>query len=220
MTSELFQSLMETDQNVFLYLNGLYTDFGDYFMSTFSGKIIWVPMYASVLYVLLKNANWKETLCCLIAIALTITFADQMCATVIRPVVARLRPCSPDNPISELVHLVNGKRSGSFSFPSCHASNSFGLAFMLMYLFRNRRLTLFIMLWAVVNSYSRIYLGVHYPTDLLAGAIIGAVGATLMYFLLRQLTGIKRVSDKQASVIIYTGLLTILGISVYALIYG
>lgn len=53
-------------------------------------------MYASVLYVLLKNANWKETLCCLIAIALTITFADQMCATVIRPVVARLRPCSPD----------------------------------------------------------------------------------------------------------------------------
>ncbi|MCP3895199.1 MULTISPECIES: phosphatase PAP2 family protein [Bacteroides] len=220
MTSELFQSLMETDQSVFLYLNGLYTDFGDYFMSTFSGKIIWVPMYASVLYVLLKNANWKETLCCLIAIALTITFADQMCATVIRPVVARLRPCSPDNPISELVHLVNGKRSGSFSFPSCHASNSFGLAFMLMYLFRNRRLTLFIMLWAVVNSYSRIYLGVHYPTDLLAGAIIGAVGATLMYFLLRQLTGIKRVSDKQASVIIYTGLLTILGISVYALIYG
>ncbi|MEG1403770.1 phosphatase PAP2 family protein [Bacteroides sp.] len=220
MTSELFQSLMETDQNVFLYLNGLYTDFGDYFMSTFSGKIIWVPMYASVLYVLLKNANWKETLCCLIAIALTITFADQMCATVIRPVVARLRPCSPDNPISELVHLVNGKRSGSFSFPSCHASNSFGLAFMLMYLFRNRRLTLFIMLWAVVNSYSRIYLGVHYPTDLLAGASIGAVGATLMYFLLRQLTGIKRVSDKQASVIIYTGLLTILGISVYALIYG
>ncbi|MEG0455564.1 MAG: phosphatase PAP2 family protein, partial [Bacteroides sp.] len=192
MTSELFQSLMETDQSVFLYLNGLYTDFGDYFMSTFSGKIIWVPMYASVLYVLLKNANWKETLCCLIAIALTITFADQMCATVIRPVVARLRPCSPDNPISELVHLVNGKRSGSFSFPSCHASNSFGLAFMLMYLFRNRRLTLFIMLWAVVNSYSRIYLGVHYPTDLLAGAIIGAVGATLMYFLLRQLTGIKR----------------------------
>lgn len=220
MTSELFQSLMETDQNVFLYLNGLYTGFGDYFMSTFSGKIIWVPMYASVLYVLLKNANWKETLCCLIAITLTITFADQMCATVIRPVVARLRPCSPDNPISELVHLVNGKRSGSFSFPSCHASNSFGLAFMLMYLFRNRRLTLFIMLWAVVNSYSRIYLGVHYPTDLLAGAIIGAVGATLMYLLLRQLTGIKRVSDKQASVIIYTGLLTILGISVYALING
>ena len=218
MTSELFQSLMETDQTVFLYLNGLYTSFGDYFMSSFSGKVIWAPMYASVLYVLLKNADWKVALYCLIAIVLTITFADQACATFIHPAVARLRPCSPDNPISELVHLVNGKRSGSFSFPSCHAANSFGLAFMLMYLFRNRWLTAFILIWAVINSYSRIYLGVHYPTDLLAGAIVGATGATLMYLLLRKITGVRQVGNKQSAVIIYTGLLTMLGISLYAII--
>lgn len=218
MTSELFQSLMETDQTVFPYLNGLYTSFGDYFMSSFSGKVIWAPMYASVLYVLLKNADWKVALYCLIAIVLTITFADQACATFIRPAVARLRPCSPDNPISELVHLVNGKRSGSFSFPSCHAANSFGLAFMLMYLFRNRWLTAFILIWAVINSYSRIYLGVHYPTDLLAGAIVGATGATLMYLLLRKITGVRQVGNKQSAVIIYTGLLTMLGISLYAII--
>ncbi len=155
---------------------------------------------------------------CLIAIVLTITFADQACATFIRPAVARLRPCSPDNPISELVHLVNGKRSGSFSFPSCHAANSFGLAFMLMYLFRNRWLTAFILIWAVINSYSRIYLGVHYPTDLLAGAIVGATGATLMYLLLRKITGVRQVGNKQSAVIIYTGLLTMLGISLYAII--
>ena len=218
MTSELFQSLMETDQTVFLYLNGLYTSFGDYFMSSFSGKVIWAPMYASVLYVLLKNADWKVALYCLIAIVLTITFADQACATFIRPAVARLRPCSPDTPISELVHLVYGKRSGSFSFPSCHAANSFGLAFMLMYLFRNRWLTAFILIWAVINSYSRIYLGVHYPTDLLAGAIVGATGATLMYLLLRKITGVRQVGNKQSAVIIYTGLLTMLGISLYAII--
>ena len=218
MTSELFQSLMETDQTVFLYLNGLYTSFGDYFMSSFSGKVIWAPMYASVLYVLLKNADWKVALYCLIAIVLTITFADQACVTFIPPAVARLRPCSPDNPISELVHLVNGKRSGSFSFPSCHAANSFGLAFMLMYLFRNRWLTAFILIWAVINSYSRIYLGVHYPTDLLAGAIVGATGATLMYLLLRKITGVRQVGNKQSAVIIYTGLLTMLGISLYAII--
>lgn len=218
MTSELFQSLMETDQTVFLYLNGLYTSFGDYFMSSFSGKVIWAPMYASVLYVLLKNADWKVALYCLIAIVLTITFADQACATFIRPAVARLRPCSPDNPISELVHLVNGKRSGSFSFPSCHAANSFGLAFMLMYLFRNRWLTAFILIWAVINSYSRIYLGVHYPTDLLAGAIVGATGATLMYLLLRKITGVRQVGNKQSAVIIYTGLLTMLGIGLYSII--
>ena len=216
MMNEFFQGLLETDQNIFLYLNGLYTTFGDYFMSTFSRKIIWVPMYASILYVLLKNVNWKIALCCVVAIALTITFADQMCATFIRPAVARLRPCSPDNPISEFVHLVNGKRSGSFSFPSCHAANSFGLAFMLMYLFRNRWLTAFIMLWAVVNSYSRIYLGVHYPGDLLVGGIVGACGATLLYLVLRKVIGKQKINSRQSEVIIYVGLLTIVGIAVYA----
>ena len=216
MTNEIFQSILQADQELFLFLNGLYTTWGDSFMSNFSGKIIWVPMYASILYVLIKNLDWKMTLACLVAIALTITFADQMCATYIRPAIARLRPCSPDNPISELVHLVNGKRSGSFSFPSCHASNSFGLAFMVMYLFRNRWLTAFIMIWAAVNSYSRIYLGVHYPTDLLAGAIVGAVGATLFYLILRKATGMHKVGNKETQVIIYTGLLTTLAMAGYA----
>lgn len=216
MTNEFLQSLTEIDQNIFLYLNGLYTTFGDYFMSTFSGKIIWVPMYSSILYVLLKNVNWKIAICCVVAIALTITFADQMCATFIRPAVARLRPCSLENPISEFVHLINGKRSGSFSFPSCHAANSFGLAFMLFYLFRNRWLTGFMMLWAVVNSYSRIYLGVHYPGDLLVGALVGVCGATLIYFLLCKLTGQQKIANKQVEVIAYTGLVTIAGIALYA----
>ena len=87
MTYGLLQSLVEADQNLLLYLNGFHNTFGDYFMPVFTGKWIWVPMYASILYVLLKNFNWKVVLFCLIGIALTITFADQVCATVIRPIV-------------------------------------------------------------------------------------------------------------------------------------
>ena len=87
-------------------------------MSTFTGKWIWVPMYASILYVLLKNFNWKITLCCLTAIALTILFADQVCASLIRPAVERLRPSNPANPISDLVHIVNNYRGGPHS--RCH----------------------------------------------------------------------------------------------------
>ena len=111
MTYQLLQSLTEADQSLLLYLNGLHNTFGDYFMPVFTGKWIWVPMYAGILYVLLKNYNWKVTLLCLIAITLTITFADQVCATLIRPIVERPRPSNPASPIADLVHIVNGRRS-------------------------------------------------------------------------------------------------------------
>lgn len=216
----MIETLATLDQSLLLYLNGFHNAFGDYFMSTFTGKWIWVPMYVSILYVLLKNYNWKITLSCLIAIALTITFADQICATVIRPVVERIRPSNPENPISELVHIVNGKRGGRYGFPSCHASNSFGLAFFLIFLFRKRGLSLFICAWAALNCYTRIYLGVHYPGDLLAGMIVGLCGAYLMYYLLKKVSWTKGVDFHAAThtqVPIYIGLITVAGILIYAM---
>ena len=199
MTNDMIQLLVNTDQNLLLYLNGFHNAFGDYFMSTFTGKWIWVPMYASILYVLLKNFNWKITLCCLTAIALTILFADQVCA------------------ISDLVHIVNNYRGGRYGFPSCHASNSFGLAFFLVFLFRKRWLSLFILLWATLNCYTRIYLGVHYPGDLIVGAIIGCCGAAFMCYLLKKTArGASFGKVKHTEITIYVGLLTTIGILVYA----
>ncbi|WP_455590752.1 phosphatase PAP2 family protein [Bacteroides sp.] len=215
----MIETLASIDQSLLLYLNGFHNTFGDYFMSTFTSKWIWVPMYASILYILLRNYNWKVVLGCLVAIALTITFADQVCATVIRPVVERMRPSNPDNPISEWVHIVNGKRGGRYGFPSCHASNSFGLAFFLVFLFRKRWLSFFICAWAALNCYTRIYLGVHYPGDLLVGSIIGCCGAYLMYYLLRQFTkGTDFHAAKHTEATIYVGLLTTIGILIYAAI--
>lgn len=91
-------------------------------------------------------------------------------------------PSNPENPLSEMVHIVGGYRGGSYGFPSCHAANSFALASFLTLLFANRKLSLFIFAWAVLNSYSRVYLGVHYPGDLLVGAIIGTVAGLVMAF--------------------------------------
>ena len=102
--SEIVQFLSEIDTNIFLSFNGIHSPFWDYFMSSFTGKIIWVPMYATILYILLRNFHWKVVVCYVAAIALTITFADQMCSSIIRPVVARLRPANPDNPIVDMVH--------------------------------------------------------------------------------------------------------------------
>lgn len=187
-------------------------------MPVFTGKWIWVPMYASILYVLLKNFNWKVVLFCLIGIALTITFADQVCATVIRPIVERPRPSNPASPIADLVHIVNGRRGGGFGFPSCHASNSFGLAFFLVFLFRKRWLSIFICTWAAVNCYTRIYLGLHYPGDLVVGMLVGLGGAMLMYYLLTRVTKEDFRKARQTQVIIYTGLLTVIGILIYSTI--
>ena len=80
MTNELIQNLANADQSFFLYLNSFHNTFWDYFMSVFTGKFIWIPMYASILYVLIRNYHWKTVLFCLIAIALTLTFSDPICS--------------------------------------------------------------------------------------------------------------------------------------------
>ena len=171
----MLETLQQLDQQLLLTLNGLHSPYWDSFMWLFTGRFIWIPMYATILYILCKNFNVYVTLLTAVAIALTITYADQLCATWIRPAVERLRPSNLNNPLSEFVHIVNGKRGGSYGFPSCHASNSFGLAFVL-------------------NCYTRIYLGVHYPGDLLAGMFVGLSGALIFYYLLRYTLRQKKIA--------------------------
>jgi undecaprenyl-diphosphatase len=89
--------------------------------------------------------------------------------------------------ISSLLHLIDGYKGGKYGFPSCHAANSFGLAFFLVLYFKSRILSIFIMVWAVLVSYSRIYMGVHYPSDIVVGMLVGFAVSTLIYFTLRWL---------------------------------
>lgn len=215
--TDLLQPLIDLDTDLFLSVNRLHTTYFDYFMSAYSGKLVWIPMYASIFYVMLRNFSWKTLLCCVVAVALIITFADQACATWIRPYVERLRPSNLENPISEMVHIVGGRRGGRYGFPSCHAANTFGLAFYLFFLFRQRWLTLFMMAWALLTCYSRIYLGVHYPGDLLVGTLVGATGAWLIHRLFLKVSGYEpaeRVTHLHAPILV--GGLTVVGILVYA----
>ncbi len=212
----------ELDTTLLLAINGWRSAWADDFMYAFSGKVIWIPMYLSILYVIVRNFHWKVALGCVAAIGLTILFADQVGASVIRPYVERLRPSNLDNPVSEFVQIVNGKRGGRYGFPSCHAANTFGLAFFMLNLFRNRLLTCFMMLWAIVTCWSRVYLGVHYPGDLLAGMFVGLVGASLSYWLFYLYQ--KRVDCSRPSTYRYlylpvvVGLITVVGMAIMALV--
>lgn len=214
----LLQWLIELDNDILLGVNGwLQMPFFDHFMYAYSGKWVWIPMYLAIWYVMLRNFSFRVTLLCMLGLGLTITFADQLGATVIRPLVERMRPSNPENPISPFVHIVNGYRGGAFGFPSCHAANTFGLAFFIQFLFRKQWLTLFMMGWAILTCYSRMHLGVHYLGDLLAGVVIGFAGACLMYYLFRKVSKFHRSDEtKYTSAPIYVGLLTIAGITAYS----
>lgn len=213
----MFESLLELDTDLLLAINGRHCDFFDYFMYQFSGKLVWIPLYVALWYVMLRNLTLKQLLWCSLGVVLVILFADSVCSHIIRPLVERWRPSREESPIDHLVHLVNGKRGGRYGFPSCHAANTVALTTYIFFLFRRRWLTLSLLVWALITCYSRAYLGVHYPGDLLAGALVGMSGAALVYLLLVKLAG-YRTPHRAAytSVPIAVGSLTVLGILVYA----
>lgn len=190
--TDLLSMLKAADTMVFLTVNSHHNAYFDSVMWLISGKLIWVPMYASLLFVLLKNYPYKVVFAILLAIGVVILFTDSFTAQVIRPWVCRLRPSNLDNPVSGMVHVVDGYRGGAYGFPSNHASNTWGLAFFITFLFRRYKLTFFFFLWALLVCYSRMYLGVHYFGDLLIGSLLALTGASTVFYVFRKVSGNTR----------------------------
>lgn len=178
---EIILWLADLDARLLLIVNGAHSPFFDAVMWCISGRWIWVPFYIVLTYMLFRRFSWKRATLCLLTIGLIILAADQTCASLIRPEVCRLRPANLNNPLSHLVHVVNGYRGGRYGFPSCHAANTFALAMFMSLVFRNKRFTVMMFSWAIVVSYSRMYLGVHYFGDLFCGASVGSLFAVLFY---------------------------------------
>lgn len=168
------EKLIEWDRDLFLFLNGLHSPWLDQPMFILTHTQAWIPLYAVLLYFIVKEHK-KRAWIFLIGITITIVLADQITSSVLKPYFTRFRP-SRDPELQQFVHIVNGYRGGRYGFASSHAANTFGTATFLFLLFRRtKRWMVWIFLWAAFISYTRIYLGVHYPADILVGATIGAV---------------------------------------------
>lgn len=166
------------DTQLFLFLNGLNSPFWDQVMWFISGKKEWIPLYLVLLGWIIYRFRWR-TILMIPFLVLMIVLSDQI-SGFLKAGVERLRP-SRDPSISEFVHIVNNYRGGLYGFVSAHAANSFALASFTSLLFRVPWYSIAIFFWAALVSYSRIYLGVHYPGDILGGFLLGILVGTFVF---------------------------------------
>jgi len=183
----VFEILKSADKELFLFLNGMHNSFLDFVMYWASNRFIWIPFYALLLFFIIRRFG-KKTYLILLLVAGMITISDQVSSTLIKNSVQRVRPCH-DPEIKDKVHLVYGICGGRYGYFSSHASNSWALAIFVILLFRKsmkddadvsrKKLTALISVvmisYAVLVSYSRVYLGIHYPFDVISGITFGLI---------------------------------------------
>jgi len=169
----MLESLKSFDQTIFLFLNGLHCSFLDPVMFYGTLTLTWLPLYLLLLYLVIRRYKWQSVWIILFA-AITILVSDQL-SNFVKEWMARPRPTH--EPGLTGIHTVYGYTGGQFAFYSAHASTNLAIAIFLIMMLKNqyRYFALLILCWAFFRAYTRIYLGVHYPGDLVAGWLAGAL---------------------------------------------
>jgi len=171
--------LIEMDKKALLFFNSMHSPEWDRIMVWISGNKSWIPLYVFLLIFIIYKERPYRFIFTILFVAITVALCDPI-SVLIKNLVERPRP-THNSEIAELVHIVNDYRGGTYGFVSSHAANVFGVAVFLSNQFKNYKWSLFLFAWAAVVSYSRVYLGVHYPLDIICGAMLGALIAIQCY---------------------------------------
>lgn len=187
----MMENILNLDSEFLIYLNNLGSNNWDLLWLTLTNKLTYTAFFLFVIYLIFKNFSIKQSLFILLSIAMLILLTDQF-TNVIKDSFQRLRPCRDDT-LNFLLRSIE-VRCGKYGFFSAHASNSIAVSVFLFKLFSNNNYTVlnyFLLLWVIVFSYSRIYLGVHYPLDIIFGLIVGFVFGILSYKIAEKLILIR-----------------------------
>ncbi len=175
------ETISTIDSNLFLFLNGLHADWMDKVMIAITQMWVWVPLYLLLIYWVVKQYG-KRCWWFFLAVGLVVFCSDQLSAHICKPFFQRLRPCYNAN-FQGLIYLPKGLAGGKYGFVSSHAANTFAVAAFLSAALRKNRnwMGVVLYLWAFISSYSRIYLGFHYPGDILCGALLGILIGIILW---------------------------------------
>lgn len=178
----MLEQLVQLDTELFLYLNNLGSTSWDAFWMFYTTKFYWIPLYTVLLFLIYRMPNPKIFLLTVVIIALMVLFTDQVTNLFKKVLVMRLRPCH-DPLLEGLVRLVKPECGGQFGYFSGHASNSMAVAVFsgLMLRIKYKYLIFVLLFWSALMGYSRIYIGVHYPLDVISGMAFGAFSGFLFY---------------------------------------
>ena len=186
------ETITNIDSDLFLFLNGLHVDWLDKVMIAITQMWVWIPLYLLLIYWTVKQYG-KRCWWVFLAVGVVVLCSDQLSSHVCKPLFQRLRPCyNPD--LQDLIYLPKGMAGGRYGFVSSHATNTFAVAAFLTGALRKNRnwIGIVLYLWAFISSYSRIYLGFHYPGDILCGARLGIL-IGLMLWKVFQLIVVRKV---------------------------
>ncbi len=191
--SPVWSHIIHADETLLVAINHANTCFLDQFLWNISAPAMWIPLYAVLTWCIVRRYG-KNSIWIMLAFAACVGLSDYISSGIIKPLAARPRPTHTEG-IEELLHIVNGYHGGKYGFVSSHAANTMCCTLLFSLVWRNRISAISLSVWTALTCWSRMYLGAHYPADILGGLIVGTTLALAGYWCLTRKKNILKQQD-------------------------